>query len=249
VFQGQYGQAEKEVLMKRAQRVCACLVAVALLGSGAGPARADIIFNNFGPGDGYDTSQGWQVGASPLGGPRLEQATAFTPTGASFTFDQVAIALSRSGFSTGPNLIDVALTTSSGGAPGTVLETFRFVGAMGLFGLFSPPLVADSVLHPLLLEGTQYWLVASVPQPTTLADWNLASPVDLGRRAFREVGGPWQVADATVRGAFRVSGTPVGGTAVPEPTALTLLSSGVVGLLGHAWRRARHRSARAAVAD
>jgi hypothetical protein len=224
--------------MNRVRRVCVCLATAALLG-GAGVGRADVIVNNFGPGDSYDISQGWQVGTSPVGGPVLEQAVAFTPAGASFMLDRIEVALSQSGFSTGPNLIEVALTTSSGGVPGTVLETFRFVDAMGPFGRFNPPLAADSVLHPLLLEGEQYWLVASVPQPTTLADWNLASPIDLGRRAFREVGGSWQVADANVRGAFRVSGTPSGGAEVPEPAALTLLGSGVLGLLGYAWRRKR----------
>src|SRR5262249_50724137 len=141
----------KEVFMNAVFRACIGCAAFALLAGSAGPTRADVIFNNFGPYDSYDPQSGFLVGTSLS----VQEAMAFTPLGGSFTFDRLEIAL---GLSRGPNLIDVSLTTSVDGAPGQILESFRFVNAMGPFGLLNDPLVADSVLHPLLSEGEQYWI-------------------------------------------------------------------------------------------
>jgi hypothetical protein len=92
--------------------------------------------------------------AHGIGGPHIDTAVAFAPIGSSFTLDRIELAVN---LLSGLNVLDVALTTSVGGFPGAVLETFHFVDAMGPFGLLNPPLIADSVLHSILSEGTQYW--------------------------------------------------------------------------------------------
>lgn len=207
------------------------MMVLALLVSGAGQVKAGVIFNNFGPGDSYDVNRGVTIGlAGGIGGPHIDTAVAFAPIGNSFTLDGIELAIN---LGSGLNLLDVALTTSVGGFPGAVLETFRFVNAMGPLGFLNPPLIADSVLHSLLSEGTQYWVVASAPDLSTSAAWNLNTTSDPGPQAQREDSGPWFLVSPP-RGAFRVSGT-----AIPEPSTFTLLGLGVLGLLGYALRRKR----------
>jgi hypothetical protein len=216
------------------------VAAFAVLAGGAGPGRADIIFDNFEPGDKYITESGRAVGfASPIG--VFEVATAFTVAGGSFTLDQITLAVSLQG---GLNLLDVAIAASDGGLPGAVLETFHFDGAMGPLGSDNPPLVAGSVLHPLLTEGSQYWVIASASGATT-AVWNFNSTGGTGPTATREDGGVWSLDDVQpLQGALRVSGTPAAGPdppAVPGPSSLALLVAGAVSLCarGRA-RRGRH---------
>ena len=126
--------------------------------------------------------------AGGIGGPHIDTAVPFAPIGSSFALDRVELAVN---LLSGLNVLDVALTTSVGGFPGAVLETFHFVDAMGPFGLLNPPLIADSVLHSILSEGTQYWLVASAPDLSTSAAWNLNTTNDPGLQAQREDGEPW----------------------------------------------------------
>jgi hypothetical protein len=213
------------------------MMVLALLVGGAGQAKAGIIFNNFGPGDSYDVNRGVTVGlAGGIGGHIDTTAVAFIPIGNSFALDRIELAMSLvnpGGLGFGPNLLDVALTTSVGGFPGAVLETFHFANAMGPLGFLNPPLIADSFLHSLLSEGTQYWVVASAPDLSTSAAWNLNTTNDPGPQAQQEDGGPWFLVSPP-RGTFRVSGT-----AIREPSTFTLLGLGVLGLLGYALRRKR----------
>jgi hypothetical protein len=210
------------------------MMVLALLAGGAGQIKAEVIFSNFGPGDSYDLNHGATIGLA--GGTYIDTAVTFTPIGNSFTLDRIELAVglaNPAGQGFGPNLLDVALTTSVGGFPGSVLEMFHFVDAMGPFTSWNAPLIADSALHPLLSEGTQYWLVASAPDPGTTAAWNWNTTGDLGAHAQRVNGGSWFFVTPS-RGAFRVSGT-----AVPEPSTFPLLSLGAVALLGYALRQKR----------
>ena len=87
----------------------------------SGTAKADIIFNTFGPGDTYDTSTGWTVG---FPGTYQDIGQAFTPAGNTYTLDRLVLAL---GWVTGTNAVDVSLMTAVGDLPGSVLETQYFV--------------------------------------------------------------------------------------------------------------------------
>jgi hypothetical protein len=107
------------------------------------PARADIIvFDNFGPGDSYNVNAGSTLGAIP-GHPDL--ASRFSVGASSVYLSSVDVAISlvdRSPSTPSPDLndIDILVMTDAGGLPGSVLETFHFVNAMGSFGSLIPPL-------------------------------------------------------------------------------------------------------------
>lgn len=175
------------------------------------------IFDNFAPGDEYDTQFAFAVGGSS---PNSETAMSFTPNG-TFFLEQIDTALS---LIMGTNTVDLRLVNDDGGVPGTtVLEAWTFMDEMGSAGTLNPPLVATSVVSPILEADTPYWVVASASD-SALVEWSFNSVGDMGPNAQRNDLGPW-VTDDDFRGAFRVTGLPV-----PEPTSLSLLA-GVGGLL------------------
>jgi hypothetical protein len=148
--------------------------------------------------------------------------------GNAFTLDRLTLALS---WGAGPNEVDVQLRANAGNLPGATIESFHFTN-LGPFNRNNPPVVADSVLHPLLSTG-RYWVTASASDPTFVA-WNLNSTGDTGPHAQSQNGGPFNLVLRT-RGAFRVEATPP--SPAPEPSSLALAGVGLVGLLGFVWRR------------
>jgi hypothetical protein len=193
-----------------------------------GAARADVIFNNFGPGDSYTTNQGWTISGPTGAPPGFVQGDAFSiPAGPDLQLDRIRLAV---GHVTGPNQVIVTLRADAGGLPGAVLETFNFTN-LGAFGQNNPPLSADSVLHPLLHAGAQYWLIADPGNAATWDAWSLNTVNDVGPHAQSQGGGPFTENNLT-RGAFEIFGSPA---AVPEPATVTLLSTGALLLAG--WRR------------
>jgi hypothetical protein len=190
----------------------------------SGTAKADIIFNTFGPGDTYDRSTGWTVG---FPGTYQDIGQAFTPAGNTYTLERLVLAL---GWVTGTNAVDVSLMTAVGGLPGSVLETWH-VTNLPSFGT-GGPITVDSVLHPFLEQGTQYFVVSSVPLgESTWAGWNWNIAGTTGPLAFRQNGGPWS-AFTDVQAALRAEGSPI-----PEPGTLGLLALGMVVVTVYRWRR------------
>jgi hypothetical protein len=196
--------------------------------------RAGTIFNNFGPGDTYDTSGGYSLGlvVNRIG-------DAFSPAGSSFVVDTIELAAfaetpSQSG-------LDAFLMTDANGSPGTVIEAFHFTNPVP-----PTPLVADSVLRPILNADTQYWLIASLTNPEVEGTWFVNNIEDRGTHAFF-FNGNWVVETGGRRGAFRITGTPV---TIPEPSTFVLSLTGFasVVLLGvgkaHRSRADSMRSAR-----
>jgi hypothetical protein len=194
------------------------------------PARADVLYNNFGPRDSYG-SLGFVIGRAPGDTVTWVQGDPFRVTGSDFTLDRLTLALSWA--LTGPNEVDVQFRADAEGLPGATIESFHFSN-LGFFGQNHPPVVADSVLHPLLSAGAQYWVTASASDLSAMA-WNWNSTNDVGPHARSQNGGPFDIITIN-RGAFRVEGTP---SPAPEPATLALAGVGLFGMVGFVWRKAR----------
>jgi hypothetical protein len=203
----------------------AILIAMVILFVAGGQAGAAVLFNTFGSGNSYNLNSGSPVGLVPGFGNVAEgNQFSFTTLPASY-LDTIELA---AGLDEGINQLDVALMTDAAGQPGSVIESFSFTDQMGNFGDNSPLLVGTSVLRPLLLPNTDYWLVALASDDTS-ASWNTSSPAVTGMHAFRLDAGSW-IVGTTDLDAFRIEGTPV----VPVPGALLL---GGIGLALVGWVR------------
>jgi hypothetical protein len=188
------------------------------------PCLAGPIFSTLGSGDAYNTSSGYTIGL-----PDWIQGNQFSFAGPiPHSLDKIKLA---AGLESGTNEIDVMLMSDAAGEPGAIIEAFNFTGVMGSFGANNPLLVGNSVLHPVLSPGTDYWLIASAPNSDTWAALNNSSPGILGMRAARQGAGPWAITTNTEMAAFRISGTPI-----PAPGVFILGGMGV-GIVG--WLRRR----------
>jgi hypothetical protein len=209
---------------------------VALAGP-AGPARADVIFSNLGPGESYNQIQGYIEAGPEAAFPLTRQAMAFTAGQTPTSFDGARVAL---GLASGANEIDLRLYTDAGGQPGAVIETIHASGQMPTYGQFgSGHLVTfESALHPLLEAGGTYWLLPFA-SGDTFAGWNRNDQGSSGPFALSQELEPtgW-VVSSQQQGAYAVNGTP---SPAPEPSALALAGVGLVGLAGYAWRLPRRQ--------
>ena len=128
-------------------------------------SKADTIFNSFLPGDTYSLDSGFTIGAgSAVGGGvvRVDQGDAFKPIGTSYSVDNIVVPIGMS--CCGPSILDLWLMSDVGGMPGAIIESFHLVDALlPVDFMHHAPIVASSMLHPVLLEGTSYWLIASAP--------------------------------------------------------------------------------------
>ncbi len=185
----------------RLTRIHTFAVATALLW-GATAVNADVISSNFGPGDDYGWGSGWSVG---LGFPLYEVGEPFRVSDQSYTLDTIELAIARVD---GDNHFFLYLMTDDKGKPGTVIEAFQVVGEMPLNNKENPPVVVESVQHPVLQKGARYWVVAA-STVETFAVWSLNSTGDIGPHGQRADRGEWKISNTT-RCAFRVTGTPVG---------------------------------------
>ena len=176
----------------------------------------------------FNQTQGFAITASNLFGGVIS-AHAFTPSETvTFSSAQLAMLLVAE-----PNQFQVLLMTSSGGLPGNIIETITLTDAVPMF----PPqiVVANSALHPVLTAGTQYWLAAFAPEPSTFGIWNLSFN-DFSTpqaRGFVSPTGPWIETNILIKPAFQINGEPV-----PEPSTMLLLGTGLAAL-GTAVRKRR----------
>ena len=207
------------------------ILAVILWVSFAVPAGAEVIFSNLGLGDTYAVSSEWMFGGSEsflnndtdLGSP-------FTPP-SDFVFISIEVALT---WVEGTNAADIWLMSDVNGSPGELIESFYFTNLPPVGSTGSALATGVSTLHPLLLEGNQYWVIASASGDAFMA-FQFNTTADEGFSS-REDGGPWTSRSTFDASAFRVNGTPAV-TAVPEPTSFLFLGTGSVALITKRLRR------------
>jgi PEP-CTERM motif len=235
--------------MRASRRFLALILGVAVLGTllgGARPARAAVILaNTFGePGDTFDQGNQsqqifpniWPVFGSGVLGFYENQAAPFT---ASATANLSEVRVATSAIPLGPVTFDVIVAADNGGVPGTPIVTIPNVSPPGsAFGHIKDLFPAA---HPLLQQGTPYWLILEPSDPTGFAavGWNYSLPqVNTGHMfAQGTPGGSWSD-EGTPLAAFEVLGGTAAAT-VPEPSSLALLGLGAAVLAG--WRRRQRR--------
>jgi hypothetical protein len=192
---------------------------------------ASLIYSNFGPGSSYNTSQANPVG-NAFDGSAYAEGNTFS-LGGDATFTSLRIALSCFAFCTDPFFVTVS--RDAGNQPGTPLETFVVSpGVLGTLGANNSPLVLTSVLNPILIAGTRYWITARADLNDSIG-WNLNSTGDPAAEALSTDGGlTWFSPSGNTPGAFELSGI------VPEPASTGLVLCAVLVLyvvLGFIGRR------------
>ncbi len=202
------------------------LMLIAAIATGT-VANSNVLYSTFVPGDPPYSGSGWLVGTDPNLPTQKQQqlAAPFTPA-FNATLDSIRFAAT---YTSGPNQLTVILETSTAGLPSDVqMESFSFAGLSSNSAIYT----ADSLLHPLLTAGTQYWVVLTADDLlNSRLGWNQNSEgiIDF---AFKNSSSPnWSLFDSDTP-AFDVNGTPTSAGAVPEPTTMLLLGSGLLGLWG-----------------
>jgi len=212
------------------RNVCAWTALFFLCHSSA--LRADVVFNNFGPGDSFPDAgrllQGETFGT--IG--NVDQATAFTVGSSNYLLTDIRIGVTVSGPpNTGTGPLDLILATDAGGLPGILLKTFPFT----LNNTGKQIVHATDAATLQLNAGATYWIIADAKGHFD-GGWDNNNIGDLGPTAGRSDNGPWSLHGANdTRLTLRVEGN----VAVPEPASFVVLCGSFIGL---ATLRRRHKS-------
>jgi len=215
-------------LPRRAVAVVMLAGMIAIASADRAGADTVTVFDNYKPNFGAATFDGQVI--NPLVPSRdRDVANAFTPTASGIVSDIWATVTRRQG----ANVMDLWLMSDNNGVPDRVLEMWTVTNEMGITGGLNPPLHVQGDGSTFLQADEQYWLVASGPSLSTVAQWMYNGVGDTGPNLMRENGGSWTGHTGplgALRGAFRVD-------VVPEPATLCIMAFGALSIL-----RRRRRS-------
>jgi hypothetical protein len=193
------------------------------------PARAGVIFDDFGAGHSYDGGSGWSISAADsLAHVANSRANLFT-TIAGGMVTQIDVALAR--FS-GTGGVTVGLWTNGGGVPGMELGSWS-VTTTTTFGTCCTVVTIDGLHGPVLQAGQSYFMLI-IAGSGTWDVWNQNNQGAFGLAENSSDGGAtWSSVGSPLLGAFDI----LGDTA-PEPAPVLLIGAGMVWVLMRGRRQA-----------
>lgn len=209
------------------------LAALTLLLGGVGQARADILYNNLpaspSGADGVAPPIQSIIGLGPL-------ANSFSTGATAVTLSDVKLLLEISPPPAGS--ITVTLLSDASMNPGAFLTT---IGTWSDGSLSDIPAVIDFPTTYNLAAHTRYWVQVSTSDESS-AEW-LFSFDTSGPGVANEFTANANGVVPNSEGPYQMEVIAVPTVSTPEPSSLTFLFLGSLGLLGYGWRRRRHEAA------
>jgi len=198
-------------------------------------ARSDaspvVVYNNFGAGESYNTTNAWTVeGTSTFFG-QSELAESFTPT-STVTLDAVLLPLERI---SGTNSLIVSLRPDASGQPGTTsLESFTLTTLPTL--PTSSVFQLNSLANPVLDAGVTYWITLFPGAANTEVGWMFNSTGADHYSSSSNGGATWQANLFNPAPAMEILGDPV---PTPEPSTISMLAGLGACTVVWSWKRRR----------
>jgi hypothetical protein len=186
-------------------------------------SAAVTVYDNFGSGNSFSNSSGWDTTGPGLFTGAISFGFDFQPSQSGF-LQQVDLAIghfSDFGGANGPITVELREFKSlpafpATGTPGNLLESWTIQGPVPEWNTTFTPQSVTSVLHPALNTGSTYTLIAKT-DGTTWDRWLFNTTGDVGTGVRSGNNSTYGSVSGATKGAFRI-------TSVPEPaTALTLL--------------------------
>jgi hypothetical protein len=187
------------------------------------PASGAIIYTTLGPGNAYDSTNGYPIGGSSYGSGVW--GAQFT-LAAGATVGEAALGVGNSAGDNSP--LTVYIESDNAGKPGVILAQLSQVGTIPAWSNGTGGgLVTFSCSGPACTLGAgSYWLVVGESDADTEHVWNFAyqgTTANLAANGFGSFTGPWETFTSTGT-AFRIDAA---SASVPEPRSLIFLGSGL----------------------